>query len=150
MERTDQSYSSGEWEVRAGSEEEFVQRWTTFIEWSLENAPGAGSFVLVRSTEDPTKFLSLGSWESQEAQQAWREMPRMQELLDQCRQLCEEFDTHSYTLAASQPRGPLGGVTDTVGVTEPVSGVTDTVGGVTDTVRGTTDRLLGGDKEEQR
>ncbi len=151
MERTDQSYSSGEWEVRAGSEEEFVQRWTTFIEWSLENAPGAGSFVLVRSTEDPTKFLSLGSWESQEAQQAWREMPRMQELLDQCRQLCEEFDTHSYTLAASQPRGPLGGVTDTVGgVTEPVSGVTDTVGGVTDTVRGTTDRLLGGGKEEQR
>ena len=137
MERTDQSYSSGEWEVRAGSEEEFVQRWTTFIEWSLENAPGAGSFVLVRSTEDPTKFLSLGSWESQEAQQAWREMPRMQELLDQCRQLCEKFDTHSYTLAASQPRGPLGGVTDTVG-------------GVTDTVRGTTDRLLGGGKEEQR
>src|SRR5215207_4133646 len=130
MERTDQAYSSGEWEVRAGSEEEFVQRWTTFIEWSLENAPGAGSFVLVRSTEDPTKFLSLGSWESQEAQQAWREMPRMQELLDQCRQLCEEFDSHSYTLAASQPRGPLGGVTDTV--------------------RGTTDRLLGGGKEEQR
>jgi heme-degrading monooxygenase HmoA len=151
MERTDQSYSSGEWEVRAGSEEEFVQRWTTFIEWSLENAPGAGSFVLVRSTEDPTKFLSLGSWESQEAQQAWREMPRMQELLDQCRQLCEKFDTHSYTLAASRPRGPLGEVTDTVGgVTEPVSGVTDTVGGVTDTVRGTTDRLLGGGKEEQR
>ena len=54
----------------------------------------------------------------------------MQELLDQCRQLCEEFDSHSYTLAASQPRGPLGGVTDTV--------------------RGTTDRLLGGGKEEQR
>ena len=151
MERTDQSYSSGEWEVRAGSEEEFVQRWTTFIEWSLENAPGAGSFVLVRSTEDPTKFLSLGSWESQEAQQAWREMPRHQELLEQCLQLCEEFDTHSHTLAASREKGPLGGVTDTVGgVTEPVSGVTDTVGGVTDTVRGTTDRLLGGGKEEQR
>ena len=129
MERTDQSYSSGEWEVRAGSEEEFVQRWTTFIEWSLENAPGAGSFVLVRSTEDPTKFLSLGSWESQEAQQAWREMPRMQELLDQCRELCEEFDSHSYTLAAS-PKGPLGGVTDTLS--------------------GTTDRLLGGGKEGQR
>jgi heme-degrading monooxygenase HmoA len=134
MERTDQSYSSGEWEVRAGSEEEFVQRWTTFIEWSLENAPGAGSFVLVRSTEDPTKFLSLGSWESQEAQQAWREIPRMQELLDQCRELCEEFDSHSYTLAAS-PKGPLGGVTDTVG-------------GVTDTVGGTTGNLLGGGEKK--
>jgi quinol monooxygenase YgiN len=144
MQKTGQSYSSGEWKVRAGSEEEFVQRWTTLIEGSLENAPGAGSFVLVRSTEDPTKFLSLGSWESQEAQQAWREMPRIQELLDQCRELCEEFDTHSHTLAASRPKGPLGGVTDTVG------GVTEPVSGVTDTVRGTTDRLLGGGGKEER
>jgi hypothetical protein len=93
---------------------------------------------LVRNTEDSTKFLSLGSWESQEAQQAWREMPRMQELLEQCRELCEEFDSHPYTLAASRPEGPLGGVADRVG-------------GVTDTVSGTTDRLLGGGgKEEQR
>jgi heme-degrading monooxygenase HmoA len=151
MQRAGQSYSSGEWLVRAGSEEEFVDRWTAFIEWTKDNAAGAKSFVLVRSTEEPRRFLSLGAWESQEAQQAWREMPRMQELLDQCRQLCEEFDSHSYTLAASPDEGPLGGVTDTVGgVTEPVSGVTDTVGGVTDTVRGTTDRLLGGGKEEQR
>ena len=123
MERTDQSYSSGQWKVRAGSEEEFVKRWNTFIEWSSQNAPGAGSFVLVRSTEDPTRFLSLGSWESQEAQQAWREMARIQELLDQCRELCEEFESHTYTLAASLGKGPLGGVSDTVGgVTEPVRG----------------------------
>ena len=58
MEMTGQSYSSGEWSVRAGSEEQFVERWTTFTEWSLDNAPGAVSFVLVRSTEVPSKFLS--------------------------------------------------------------------------------------------
>ena len=157
MEQTGQSYSSGEWSVRAGSEDEFIRRWNAFIEWTLNNARGANSFVLVRSTEEPRKFLSLGSWESEEAQSAWRETPRMQELLEQCRELCEEFDSHPYTLAASPGKGPLGRVTDTVGgVTEPVGGVTDTVGGVTsgvtDTVRGTTDRLLGGggDKEEQR
>jgi heme-degrading monooxygenase HmoA len=104
MEKTGQSYSSGEWLVRAGSEEEFISRWTTFTEWSLNNAPGAHSFVLVRSTEQRRKFLSLGAWESQQAQEVWREMPRMQELLGQCRQLCEEFEFHPYTLAAS-PRG---------------------------------------------
>jgi Antibiotic biosynthesis monooxygenase len=60
MQKTGQSYSSGEWSVQAGSEEEFVERWTTFIEWSLNNAPGAESFVLVRSTEDPRRFLSGG------------------------------------------------------------------------------------------
>jgi heme-degrading monooxygenase HmoA len=105
MQKTAQSYSSGEWLVRADSEEEFIQRWTTFIEWSLDNAEGAESFVLVRSTQEPRKFLSLGAWESQEAQQAWREMPRMQELLSRSRELCEEFETHAYTLAASPGAG---------------------------------------------
>ena len=71
MERTAQSYSSGEWLVQAGSEEDFIERWNTFIEWSLNNAPGAESFVLVRSTEDPSRFLSLGAWENQEALEAW-------------------------------------------------------------------------------
>ena len=102
MEQTGQSYSSGEWSVRAGSEDEFIRRWNAFIEWTLNNARGANSFVLVRSTEEPRKFLSLGSWESEEAQSAWRETPRMQELLEQCRELCEEFDSHPYTQAASQ------------------------------------------------
>ena len=104
MEKTAQSYSSGQWSVRGGSEEEFIERWNTFIEWSLDNAEGAESFVLVRSTEEPRKFLSLGAWESQQAQEAWREMPRMQELLGQCRALCEEFEAHAYTLAASPSR----------------------------------------------
>jgi quinol monooxygenase YgiN len=104
MERTGQSYSSGEWLVREGSEEEFIERWTTFIEWTLNDARGAESFVLVRSMEDPRKFLSLGAWESQQAQEAWREMPKMQVMLGQCRALCDEFDTHRYTLAASRGR----------------------------------------------
>ena len=86
--------------VRAGSEEEFIETWTTFIEWTLDNAEGAESFVLVRSMEEPRKFLSLGASESQETQEAWREMPRMQVILGQCRALCDEFDTHRYTLAA--------------------------------------------------
>ena len=105
MEMTGHSYSSGEWLVRAGSEEEFIETWTTFIEWSLDNAEGAESFVLVRSMEEPRKLLSLGAWESQQAQEAWRETPQMQVLLGQCcRALCDDFDTHRYTLAAS--RGP--------------------------------------------
>lgn len=101
MEQTGQSYSSGDWLVRAGNEEEFVERWTAFIEWTSDNAAGARSFVLVRSTEEPGRFLSLGAWEDQQTMEAWRAMPRMQELLGRCRELCEEFEFHPYTLAAS-------------------------------------------------
>jgi quinol monooxygenase YgiN len=104
MENKGQSYSSGEWLVRPGSEEEFIEAWTSFIEWSLENAAGAESFVLVRSMDEPRKFLSLGAWESQEAQEAWREMLRMQVILGQCRALCDEYDTHRYILAARRGR----------------------------------------------
>ena len=104
MEMTGHSYSSGEWLVRRGSEDEFIEAWTSFIEWSLDNAPGAVSFVLVRSTEEPRKFLSLGAWENQEAQEAWRDMPRMQVMLGHCRALCDEFDTYRYTSAASLGR----------------------------------------------
>src|SRR5215218_6182578 len=104
MEKTGQVYASGEWLVRAQSEEEFIKRWTTFSETTLSNAPGAVSFVLVRSNEDQRRFLSLGAWENQEGQQAWRAMPQRQELLDQCRELCEEVEVRSYTLAASLSR----------------------------------------------
>ena len=147
MEKSGQSYSSAEWLVQAGSEDDFIERWNTFIEWSLNNAPGAKSFVLVRCTEDPRRFLSLGAWENQDAQERWREMPQMQELLGQCRELCEEFESHSYTLAASPSTGPVSGVTDTVGDT--VGGVTGTVGGATDSVRGVTDNLLGGEEKQR-
>jgi quinol monooxygenase YgiN len=105
MEKKGQSYSSGEWLVREGSEEEFIEAWTNFIEWSLEHAPGAESFVLARSTEKPRKFLSLGTWERQET---WREMPRMQVMLGQCRALCEEFDTpdtHRRLAGADKDKG---------------------------------------------
>ena len=60
----------------------------------MDNAEGAESFVLVRSTEEPRKFLSLGAWESQEEQEAWREMPQMQVMLGHCRALCDEYDTY--------------------------------------------------------
>jgi quinol monooxygenase YgiN len=146
MEKAGQSYSSGEWSVRAGSEDEFINRWTTFTEWSLNNAAGAKSFVLVRSTEEPRKFLSLGAWENQEAQEAWRGMPRMQELLGECRQLCEEFEFHPYTLAAS-PSSYLSGTEQIAGTMQEgamATGQTATglLGDVTGAVSDVTGRTL--------
>jgi quinol monooxygenase YgiN len=130
MQMPGHSYSSGEWLVQAGSEEEFVSRWTTFIEWSLNNAPGAESFVLVRSTENPRRFLSLGAWENQGALEAWQQMPRMQELLGHCRELCEEFEFHPYTLAASPSSYRSGAGRAAQTVQEGVTATGQTVGGL--------------------
>ena len=112
----------------------------------MNNAEGAESVMLVRSTEDPRKFLSLGAWESQEAQETWRQMPKMQELLSQCRELCEEFEFHQYTLAAS-PSGYRSGTERVAGTVQ--EGVTATgrtgsglLGAATGAVTGATGRTL--------
>jgi quinol monooxygenase YgiN len=60
--------------------------------------------VLLRDTADPTRFLSVGAFESQEAVTQWRERPEFTELRDACRELCEEFEPHDYMLAASPSR----------------------------------------------
>ncbi len=99
-----QPHASGRWLVNPGSEDEFIERWTTFTQWSLDNAPGTEFFVLLRDTADPRRFLSIGGFESQEAVDEWREKPEFTELRDACRELCDEFEPHDYTVAASPSR----------------------------------------------
>ena len=96
-----QPYASGNWLVQAGREDDFVERWTTFTQWSLDNAPGTESFTLLRDTAQPRRFLSIGTFESQEAVTQWRERPEFTELRDACREVCELFEPHDYTVAAS-------------------------------------------------
>ncbi len=139
MAQVGEPYQSGRWLVNMGSEDEFIERWTTFTQWSLDNIPGARSYVLLRDDAEARRFVSFGAFENQEAVKQWRERPEFTELRNACIELCEEFEPHEYTVAAS-PSGHAG----------PVSGVTDTVGGATDSVRGVTDNLLGGGEEKRR
>ena len=99
-----QPYASGRWLVNPGSEDEFIERWTTFTQWSLDNVPGAHSYVLLRDNADPRRFVSFGAFESQEAVTQWREKPEFSELRDACMELCEAFEPHDYTVAASPSR----------------------------------------------
>ena len=94
------AYSTSNWFVMAGSEKEFVRQWTALAQWVKNNVPGARSAVLIRS-DDPRRFHSVVAWETQEARDAWRERFAMQELHERCLELCEEFEVHTYTLAAS-------------------------------------------------
>jgi heme-degrading monooxygenase HmoA len=101
MAKVGQPYTSGNWIVKSGSEEEFIARWTEFTEWALANAPGAEHFVLIREIADPTHFVSFGAWEAPEAVEAWRSRPEFQQRLAACRALCEDFSPSDSTLAAA-------------------------------------------------
>jgi heme-degrading monooxygenase HmoA len=97
-------YVSGDGRVRAGSEEEFISRWLAFTGWSLDNAPGAESFVLICDMQEPRHFVSFGTWADLESVRGWRGRPEFAELLGRCRELCEEFRAGDYALAASPTR----------------------------------------------
>jgi heme-degrading monooxygenase HmoA len=101
MAKVGQPYTSGRWLVKVGNEDAFIARWTAFTEWSLKNALGAESFVLIQDSGDTRRFLSFGAWDSPEAVTAWRQRPEFSELLGECRALCEEFEPHDYTLVAT-------------------------------------------------
>jgi heme-degrading monooxygenase HmoA len=47
--------------VRAGSEDEFVRRWSEWVDWSHREGLEAPA-LLLRELEDPQAFISLGPW----------------------------------------------------------------------------------------
>jgi heme-degrading monooxygenase HmoA len=66
----------------------------------------AGSWLVCAGREgdaaDPLRFLSFGAWTDADAVTSWRGSDEFRERLGRCRALCEEFEGHDYTAAATQ------------------------------------------------
>jgi heme-degrading monooxygenase HmoA len=95
-----QAYSSGDWHVRAGSEEAYVARWTEFLDWTRDSAPGFASARLVRDVAESGHFVSLGEWDSAQAAAAWMTLPGFAAKYGACTKLCEQAQGSRYELAA--------------------------------------------------
>jgi len=100
MTNVGQSYTSGNWMVKSGNEEEFVRRWTEFTTWAQREAAGAQGFVLLREADDPQHFVSFGAWENNEAVDRWRSSPEFGKYLGACRELCDDFRSIDSSVAA--------------------------------------------------
>jgi len=94
-------YASGNWVVNRGRENEFIERWTEFLEWTRASARGLRSAQLIQDADDRRHFISFASWESLEAMTIWRSLPDFTTRLGACRALCEDFRGSSYTVAAT-------------------------------------------------
>src|SRR5689334_16597878 len=91
------TYTSGAWTVKSGANDDFVAAWKEFVEWAA-GMPGSQTFRLVRDTQSPQRYLSMGRWDSSEAQNAWRQQPEFMERLDRVRAHCDDFQTTTYEL----------------------------------------------------
>jgi len=94
-------WASGQWAVRAGSEDEFVARWRDWLEWTSTNAPGFRSATLVRNEGDGTRFVSFSDWDDAETRAAWEGSDGFCERMAPLRELCDDVQTGNFRTAAS-------------------------------------------------
>ena len=93
-------YTHARWRVKPGREEEFIEAWRALgaLFSSLPNAIGHGT--LIRSLDDPTLFYSFGPWRSLEDILSMRGGPETTAAIARARDLCDEFSTGNYEVAA--------------------------------------------------
>ena len=88
-------YTSGIWMAKPGKEDEFVEAWGEFAAWTVDEVDGALWAVLTQDNDDKLRFMSFGPWESQEAIDAWREMPEFKEAFGAMKPLIESVEVHT-------------------------------------------------------
>ena len=98
---SNQPFTSGDWVVKEGNEQEFIDRWTAFAKWTRDNADGADSFWLIQERTNPTHFISFGSWADVESVDKWRSGPEFPDRLGRVREVCDEFAAKDYQLVSS-------------------------------------------------
>ena len=93
--------ASGTWHVANGNGSDFVKRWTEFLEWTRDSAPGFLRGILMQDEADANHYVSVAFWESKATRAAWQSSAGFGEKLAACRALCSDFAGASYELASA-------------------------------------------------
>jgi quinol monooxygenase YgiN len=88
-------YTSGNWVVKEGREQEFVDAWRELAEWTKGEIEGAGNPRLLRDRDNPRHFLSIGSWDDAQAVEAWRASEGFQQRIEKIRELLEDVEVRT-------------------------------------------------------
>jgi len=94
-------YTHTTWHVKAGREDEFVERWDEWVAWSREQGLDVPA-LLLRDLESPQTFVSFGPWESVAAVRSWRARPGYQERVARMLEVLEHFEPRTLEVVVSR------------------------------------------------
>lgn len=94
-----QIYTSGDWLVKEGREEEFIAAWEEMASWTVETIETATWATLLRDDDNPRLFRSFGPWDSRDTVAIWREMDGFKERVARIRDLIESLDAKTMETA---------------------------------------------------
>lgn len=92
------------WDVKKGNEDEFVEAWRSFAEWTSKNRQGAMGVRLLRERTFPQRFVTIGPWEDVESMKAWRESEEFKEFFVLAKKLCTDIRPMTLDTVASIAR----------------------------------------------
>jgi quinol monooxygenase YgiN len=93
-------YTSGDWRVRPGREDEFVAAWHELAQWTVDNLDDTGQGTLLRDSEDPSHFLSFGSWRDAETVTRWRQTDGYRDSMAKIEGMTESMRIALYDIVA--------------------------------------------------
>jgi heme-degrading monooxygenase HmoA len=94
-------FASGVWHVKQGNDDEFVARWTEFLEWSKASYPSMVVANLLRDRGTAGRYISYSEWSDEASRNEWKQAPEFKARMGACVALCEDMHGADYDLAAS-------------------------------------------------
>ena len=86
------------WDAKPGRQEEFVDRWTALVTWTLEAFPGNGPGRLSQDPDEPTRFSSVFGWEQRDQVEEWKSRPEFIRMWAEMEETLAKSDRRTYTL----------------------------------------------------
>jgi len=93
-------YTSGDWHVVPGQENDFVDAWHEFAQWSVEEIDHTVQATLLRDAEDSSHFVSFGNWPDDETIERWRESAGYREYISQLKGMTESMKIATLSVVA--------------------------------------------------
>jgi heme-degrading monooxygenase HmoA len=94
-------YTHTSWVVKEGREDEFVERWREWADWTRRQGL-ASQAMLLRDVDDPRRFISFGPWESIQAVSNWRAQAGYHERVVQLGEVVDHFEPRTLEVVASR------------------------------------------------
>jgi quinol monooxygenase YgiN len=84
-------YTSARWNVRAGSEKDFVKTWTKLVNWTRKRKFGLEEAIIFQEADDSRRFVSLLTWRNLEEIARWRRSPEYKRYISRLQEYCDEI-----------------------------------------------------------
>lgn len=94
------AYTSGDWHVKPGNEEAFVEAWKRLARESALEVDATAWAKLLRDNDDPRHFVSFGRWSDEETVAEWSASDGFKQRFGSMKELVESAETRTFSVAA--------------------------------------------------